>query len=197
MVDVDGVLIVHPDPHGWSAHLERDLGLSSEVLQRDFFQRHWQDIILGRAPLRERLAPVLSEIAPHLSPERLTRYWFENDAHFDESLLAQLASVRAGGVQLHLATVQEHERARDIWVRLGLRNRFDGLHYAAELGCAKPDARFFRAIEARSGFAPSDIFFIDDKQANIDAARQIGWSAARWDGTRALADLMAEAQPRF
>ena len=82
MVDVDGVVIVHPDPQGLAHHLERDLGLSSEALQNAFFRRHWQDVILGRAALRERLSPVLAEIAPHLSLERLVRYWFENDAHY-------------------------------------------------------------------------------------------------------------------
>lgn len=193
MVDVDGVVIVHPDPRGWAAHLERDLGLSPVLLQSAFFAPHWPDIILGRAGLRDRLTSVLAEIAPDLSADRLVRYWFENDAHLDQDLLAQLAPIRAGGVKLHLATVQEHERARYIWDELSLKQHFDGMHYAAELGFAKPAAAFFRAAAARSGFAPGEIFFIDDKQANVDAARGEGWSAALWDGTRPLADLMAEA----
>lgn len=196
MVDVDGVVIVHPDPQGWAHHLERDLGLSSEALQNAFFRRHWQDVILGRAALRERLSPVLAEIAPHLSLERLVRYWFENDAHLDRDLLAQLAPIRAGGVELHLATVQEHERARYIWNELALNQHFDDLHYAAEIGSAKPDASFFRAVEAKAGFSPAEIFFVDDKQANVDAARALGWSAALWDGTRSLAVLIAEAERR-
>jgi putative hydrolase of the HAD superfamily len=193
MVDVDGVVIVHPDPQGWSVHLERDLGLSPALLQSSFFEPHWPDIILGRAALRERLAPVLAQIAPELGVDKLIRYWFENDAHLDEGLLAQLAPIRAGGVKLHLATVQEHERARHIWDGLALKRHFDGMHYAADLGWAKPEALFFRAAAARSGFAPDEIFFIDDKQVNVDAARGEGWSAALWDGARPVAALMAEA----
>jgi putative hydrolase of the HAD superfamily len=193
MIDVDGVVIVHPDPRGWAAHLERDLGLPQALLQEAFFAPHWPDIVLGRADLRERLAPVLAQIAPELGADRLIRYWFENDAYLDHGLLAQLAPIRAGGMKLHLATVQEHERARYIWDELALKRHFDGMHYAAELGFAKPDAWFFRAAAARSGFAPGEIFFIDDKQANVDAARAEGWSAALWDGTRSLAAVMAEA----
>lgn len=196
MVDVDGVVIVHPDPRGWAAHLERDLGLSPALLQSAFFAPHWPDIILGRAGLRDRLTSVLAEIAPDLSADRLVRYWFENDAHLDQDLLAQLAPIRASGVTLYLTTVQEHERARYIWDALALKQHFDGMHYAAELGWAKPRAEFFRAAAARSGFAPDEIFFIDDKQANVDAARGEGWSAALWDGTRPLAALMAEATER-
>lgn len=193
MVDVDGVVIAHPDPQGWAVHLERDLGLSPTLLQSAFFEPHWPDVILGRAGLRERLAPVLAEIAPGLSVDRLIQYWFENDAHLDHGLLAQLGPIRSGGVKLHLATVQEHERARYIWEELALNQHFDAMYYAAELGWAKPAAQFFRAVTARSGFAPDEVFFIDDKQANIDAARAEGWSAALWDGSRPLADLMAEA----
>lgn len=193
MVDVDGVVIVHPEPQGWSAYLERDLGLSPALLQSAFFAPHWPDIILGQAGLRERLAPVLARIAPGLEADRLIAYWFENDAHLDHGLLAQLEPVRASGVKLHLATVQEHERARYIWDELALNRHFDAMHYAAELGWAKPTGQFFRAAAARSVFAPHEIFFIDDKQANIDAAREEGWKAALWDGTRPLADLMMEA----
>lgn len=193
MVDIDGVVIVHPDPQGWSAHLEHDLGLSPALLQSAFFEPHWPDIILGRAALRDRLSPVLAEIAPGLGVDRLVEYWFENDAHLDQRLLAELAPIRASGVKLHLATVQEHERARYIWDGLALKQHFDGMHYAADLGWAKPAVQFFQAAAARSGFAPDEIFFIDDKQANVDAACGEGWSAALWDGTRPLAALMAEA----
>ncbi len=194
MVDVDGVVIVHPDPEGWAAHLERDLGLSPALLQSAFFAPHWPDIIRGRATLRDRLVPVLAEIAPELSADALIRYWFASDAHLDRDLLVQLAPIRAGGMKLHLATVQEHERARYIWEELALKQHFDGMHYAADIGCAKPAGSFFRAVAGRSGFAPDEIFFIDDKQANVDAARAEGWSAALWDGTRPLAHLMAEAE---
>lgn len=69
--DVDGVLIVHPDPAGWSVHLERDLGLPIALLQEAFFKPHWPDIMLGRAALRERLAPVLERIAPGKRARRL------------------------------------------------------------------------------------------------------------------------------
>ncbi|WP_306224738.1 HAD family hydrolase [Bosea beijingensis] len=154
MVDVDGVVIVHPDPQGWAVHLERDLGLPQKLLQSAFFQPHWPDIIMGRAGLRERLGPVLARIAPGLGADRLIRYWFENDAHLDHGLLAQLGPIRASGVKLYLATVQEHERARYIWDELALKQHFDGMHYAAELGCTKPDGAFYRAVAARSGLSP-------------------------------------------
>ncbi len=192
MVDVDGV-IVHPAyPGGWAERLETELGLKSDDLQAAFFAPHWEDVMLGRADLHARLAPVLREIAPHLTSKDLAEYWFAHDAGLDEVLLADLAGLRGGGVALHLATVQEHHRARYLWNELGLSTRFDAMHYAAELGCAKPDPAFFRAIEARTGHGPSELALLDDRAANIEAARRCGWAAALWPGTCRLADVLVD-----
>jgi len=191
MVDVDGVVVVHPDPGGWSAHLERDLGLKREVLQDEFFAPHFGDVIHGRAALRERLAPVLARVAPHLTCDQLCEYWFREDGHLDHGLLDQLKAVRDRGIELHLATVQEHERAAYLWDVLGLKERFDAIHYAADLGHAKPADGFYAEIEARTGFAPADLFFIDDRAANVAAAQARGWKAAVWTGRERLADLIA------
>jgi putative hydrolase of the HAD superfamily len=190
MVDVDGVLLVHPDPQGWGVNLERDLGLAASTLQSAFFERHWDDIVHGRASLRVRLAPVLKDIAPHLSCEEVIAYWFENDAHIDQRLVGQLASYRSTGVEIHLATVQDHERAGYIWNVLGFASMFDRMHYAAEMGFSKPDPGFYRCIEMRSGFRPEELFFIDDKPANVAAAQACGWAAALWTGRTTLESLV-------
>src|ERR1700755_2355424 len=95
MVDVDGVLVRHPHPEGWAVNLERDLGLSKQTLQQAFFKPHVRDVMEGRAALRERLEPVLRDIAPHLACDQLIAYWFEQDSHLDQDLLGELAKVRS------------------------------------------------------------------------------------------------------
>jgi putative hydrolase of the HAD superfamily len=104
MVDVDGVVVVHPHPHGWAATLEQDLGLARETLQAAFFKPHFHDVVHGRAALRDRLSIVLQEIAPHLTCDLLIDYWFANDAHLDHDLLAQLGDVRRRGWRAALWT---------------------------------------------------------------------------------------------
>lgn len=192
MVDVDGVLIVHPNERGWSANLERDIGIPASALQATFFKPHWDDVIHGRATLRERLARALQDISPRVSCDELIDYWFANDAHVNHPLLTELESIRAGGIEVHLATVQDHERARHLWEELDFRSRFDGLHYAAELGYSKPAPSFYRSIEARTGFRPQDLFFIDDKVANVDGAITCGRAAAVWTGKDTLRSLLSD-----
>ena len=189
MVDVDGVVIV-PRPGGWAASLEADLGLSAADLQTHFFRPYWNEIVLGRAGLHVRLAPVLAQIAPHLTSERIVTYWFEKDARLDRQLLDDLAAIRARGVEVHLATVQEHERARYLWEVLGFRERFDAMHYAADLGCGKSNPAFYAAVEARTGFSGRELMLVDDTPANVEAARAAGWAALHWTGDRRLADML-------
>jgi putative hydrolase of the HAD superfamily len=192
MVDVDGVIIRHPSPSGWSTHIEEHLGVPRAALQALFFRQHWGDIVHGRAALRERLAPVLLKIAPHVSCDQLIRYWFEGDAHLDDALLAQLAEVRASGVALHLVTVQEHERASYLWRTLNLRDHFDDMHYAAQLGVSKPSQAFYEAVERRVSLPPSAIAFVDDDLTNVQAARVRGWNAVLWTPGSHLHALIPE-----
>lgn len=192
MVDVDGVVIRHPDPSGWSACVEEDLGVPRLALQTRFFKPCWDDVVHGRAALRDRLAPALAEIAPHVSCSQLIAYWFEADAHLDKALLLQLADVRASGVPLHLATVQEHERASYLWNTLKLRDLFDDMHYAAQLGVSKPSQDFYAAVEERVSLPASAIAFIDDNEENVEAARARGWNAALWTPGATLSALIPE-----
>lgn len=194
MVDVDGVLVTHPDAGGWSANLENDLGIPPALLHDRFFRRHWADVVHGRAALRDHLALALTEIAPSVSPATLIEYWFSNDAHIDERLLAELRHLRKAGFELHLATVQEHERAAYLWDHLGLKDSFDGMHYAAALGYSKPDHAFYHAVVAAVRIEPKAIFFIDDKIDNVVAARECGWAAALWTGDGTVRQLMHAVQ---
>jgi putative hydrolase of the HAD superfamily len=135
----------------------------------------------------------LRQIAPHLTCDQLIEYWFASDSNLNLDLLHQLGHARRRGIKLHLATVQEHERADFLWRKLGLREQFDAIHYAADLGWAKPAPQFFAAVERRSGYAPDEIFFIDDKIDNVEAARKCRWHAALWTGESKLEDLLESA----
>ncbi len=192
MVDVDGVVVRRADGRRWDADIEADLGVRAEDLQRGFFQAHFADVVHGRAPLRERLAVALAEIAPHLTAEQLIDYWFAKDGELDGVLLDDLAALRAETcLRMDLATVQEHERAAYLWGALGLSERFDTIHYAADLGCAKPEPAFFAAVVDRTEFAPDELLLIDDGPRNVDGARAAGWSAVLWTGEARLAAVLA------
>ena len=192
MMDVDGVLVSGRPEDGlpFATDLEKDLGVSLDLLQREFFKPHWSEIVTGRAPLTERLSAVLATIAPELGVETLIDYWFSKDARIDRDVLDGLAHYRAQNIKVFLATNQEHRRATYLMKDLGLADHVDGIVYSAELGYRKPQQDFFRLATQRVGAAPDRVVLVDDTLENIEAARQFGWQAVHWTGESALADAL-------
>jgi len=189
MMDVDGVLVRRPGGRPWHAALHRDLGIDPGELDRQFFRAHFDDVLAGRADLFDRLDAVLPRLGTVSAPE-LVDYWFAHDATLDDALLDDLAQARARGVDLQLATVQEHHRARYLWETLGLRHLFTAMHYAADVGHRKGDAAFYRVVESRTGRLPHEHCLVDDDPGNVDAARRAGWHAHLWTPTSRLADVL-------
>ena len=63
----------------------------------------------------------------------------------------------------------------------------DHWFFSAELGVAKPDAEIYAIAGERLAVSPAEILFVDDRPANVDAARAAGWNAHLWTsdaGTR-------------
>ena len=193
MVDVDGVLVSGRPTDGRHlfAELEKDLGLSPDKLRDTFFTPFWEAIVTGREGLTERLAPVLAEIAPKVSAERLIAYWFENDSRVDENVLAVVKQYRQRGVSVFLATNQEHMRADYLMQKVGLGEHVDGIIYSAAVGHRKPAPEFFDHAAAIAGAEPADIVLVDDTLANVEGARQRGWNAVHWTGEQPLAEVLA------
>jgi putative hydrolase of the HAD superfamily len=182
MVDVDGVLVDGRPEDGrhWHTSVEEDLGFTSDALHEQFFAPYWEDIVLGRAGLMEHLAPALQKIAPHVDPSEFAAYWFERDSRLVEPLLRELSLVRSAGIQVYLATNQEHLRAAYLMEKLGLAERVDGIFYSARLGAKKPDMEFFAKIQAAVGLGSEEMLLIDDSGQNIQAALKAGWQALHW-----------------
>ena len=193
MMDVDGVLVSGrpSDDRHLFAELEADLGLSPDRLRQTFFTPFWEAIVTGREGLTERLTPVLAEIAPRVSAERLIAYWFENDSRVDQAVLSAVQRYRDRGLPVFLATNQEHLRADYLMRQVGLGAHVDGIIYSAALGHLKPSAEFFERAAAIAAAAPEDIVLVDDTLANVEAARQAGWSAVHWTGDGSLDEELA------
>jgi 2-haloacid dehalogenase len=77
--------------------------------------------------------------------------------------------------------------------RVPVLGEFDRAYVSGRLGCAKPDAAIYAAVEADCGLPPSALLFTDDRADNIAAAVARGWTAHLFDGPdRWAARLVAE-----
>lgn len=192
ILDVDGVVVDGRPEDGlpWATDIERDLGIPLDRLRTIFFDQHWDDIVLGRKPLRQTLQACLHSLAPSLTASAVIGYWFEKDSRLDRTVLADCDELRRGGTRIYLATNQEPLRANYLMERLALRDHVDGILYSAQIGARKPQRAFFDAAMARAGAAPDDLLLVDDTAANVDAALAAGWQARLWSAGLSLKALL-------
>ena len=184
MVDVDGVLVDGRPEDGrhWHTSLEEDLGITRDALQERFFAPHWEDIVVGRAGLMERLTTALPTLSSRVGPTEFIAYWFEKDSRVVQALLEQLAGIRAGGIGVYLATNQEHLRAAYLMENMRLAEHVDGIFYSARLGTKKPDLAFFTTVQAALALQGDEILLIDDSDGNIDASATSRLASRSLDG---------------
>ena len=68
----------------------------------------------------------------------------------------------------------------------------DFIIYSHEVGMSKPDPRIYALTCERLGLPPAEVVFVDDVEANIDAARAFGMKAVLFrDTEQAIAEIEA------
>jgi HAD superfamily hydrolase (TIGR01509 family) len=63
---------------------------------------------------------------------------------------------------------------------------FDHLILSYEVGCLKPDARFYRAAVAAAGVPAASCVFFDDLLENVEGARKAGLNGLQYVDTPSL-----------
>lgn len=137
----------------------------------------------------------LAEAHPEDAPLILA-WWAGWDRMCDgliDECVAMRDEMRAAGVPCWALT----NFAADSWLR-GVEKypalgAFDGLVVSGREGVVKPDAGIYEVLEQRSGFAPEDLFLIDDREANVEAAMARGWSGHVFSGAASLRPALAAA----
>jgi putative hydrolase of the HAD superfamily len=65
---------------------------------------------------------------------------------------------------------------------------FDGGIFSGDVRCGKPDPTIYQLLQSRYDLAPRNTLFIDDMQANVDAAQALGWRGIHFQSAAQLAE---------
>jgi putative hydrolase of the HAD superfamily len=110
----------------------------------------------------------------------------------DEAMLGLFRRLRAGGVPTGLLS--------NSWgvgyPRELLGDLFDAVVISAEVGMRKPEPRIFRHAAELLRLRPEDCIFIDDIQANVTAAEQLGFTGVLHSGADETAERIDELLAR-
>lgn len=72
-------------------------------------------------------------------------------------------------------------------LRLGDYDVFDAVYASNKIGLSKPNPEFFTHILEKEGFRPEQVFFVDDTEQHVLAAKQLGIRAIHFKSADALA----------
>jgi putative hydrolase of the HAD superfamily len=186
LFDADGV--IQSPSTGWRAAFDSLLGgadKSTERLREVFAAE--RPALIGDSDFPSAFGELLSEWNPQASAADALRGWTMIEPHAET--LSAIAALRRTGVRCYLATNQERYRARHMSEFLGYREQFDDQFYSCDLRVMKPEVQFFHAILARIRLPPSCVLFLDDNEANVIAAREVGLRASVFSIGSAQADM--------
>jgi putative hydrolase of the HAD superfamily len=160
-----------PAGHVSATAFRRDLLLPTITGRRTFEQ--WYAAICGAL---EEVVPEPDLVRQHM------RRWREHRGSVVDETVGRLEALRVGGNRTYVFTNGTDHVPQELEL-LGVRRLFDGLLNSADFGVAKPDplayAAAHRAIEADLGreVARGEVWFTDDRDENVTAAREFGWDA--------------------
>ncbi len=168
--DVDGVL-VHGERFG--DVLSREYKVDAQK-EREFFSTHFQECLVGKADLKEAVAPYLVSFGWTRSVDDFLEYWFTVEQQINDELIRYVQELRKRGIVCVLATNQEKYRTEYLFDKLGLRGSFDKAYSSAHLGLKKPAVEFFAKVVEDLSANKDEVLFWDDDQINIDGALAYG-----------------------
>ena len=138
-------------------------------------------ILTGQGNFAETMSDLLVEWGRPGHAETFVQA--SKDIQIDEAVAGIVRMLRSDGVLCCLASNQMMYRARYMSESLGYSRLFDREFYSCDIGHKKPDAAYFLAILASLELPPERVLFIDDNEANVAAALDLGMNAAVFQPT--------------
>lgn len=190
-----GEVLSEPQPDGEVQAMAHLAGVEREVWH-DTYWRHrpaydrgaldagaYWEVTLGRSVPASELAELV---------DLDVRSWL----HPAPSALAAAERAADAGLGLAVLSNAPHEVADGLDGQEWLA-RFRPRLFSARLGVTKPDPGIYRAALQALGAAPGDVWFVDDRVANVAAAQEAGLQAALYEGDpAAIDDVISSALAR-
>ena len=100
-----------------------------------------------------------------------------------EDLLSRL---RRSAIPIYGLSNTSMEKFQVLRKKYPFLSRFAGILISGEVGITKPDPRIFDLFLKRTGLQAGELLFIDDSEANVAAARSLGWDAVPFASAQEL-----------
>lgn len=198
ILDYGGVLI-HEDPADYHS-IDRALGFAEGRLWAlahgiEAYPPSRTGALSGerfQQALQAQLRRLAGNDAADAAMATLLAYYRTNES-IRPAMRALLASLKG---TIKLAVLSNATRGSSARLEgLGLLDHLDMIVCSGDIGIAKPDPQSYLYVARRLATAPERCAFVDDMQANVDAALALGMKAMRYHHSRH--DELIEALHRW
>jgi len=108
-----------------------------------------------------------------------------------QNVVDTVKKVRKLSIKTCICTNNFPTRINALDQKFGFLSDFDVKVFSYQVGAVKPDPKIFQTLITQSGCLPTEIFYADDKQANVDSALSLGINAIIYAG---FGDFVAHLQ---
>ena len=189
--DIGGVLTTTPDTnwqHTWEAKLNLEPG---QLIKSTLHV--WQAGSVGALSEHDVSASVreILGLAAFDFEAMMTDIWSQYLGELNEELAYYFRSLRPSYRTAILSNSFVGAREKE-QLRYRMQEMADFIVYSHEVGMSKPDPRIYWLTCERLGIPPEATIFLDDVEANIEAARIVGMHAIHFkSNAQAIADINA------
>jgi putative hydrolase of the HAD superfamily len=169
--------------------LEAVLGLDRETIRTSYVR--WEEPFdLGKIDAETFWRNVQADLGTNVDWRTLDRLVLSN---YEPNLSAiRLLDACSSRYRTALLSNTRKEWFEHLDHQYELTSRADQSFLSYQLGLKKPDPRIYRHMISEIGASPASIFFLDDREENVDAARREGLRASVFTSTEeAISDLVA------
>ncbi len=172
LLDADGVVVKTRHKY-FSGKFSEEYSVPLEEVT-PFFKQEYKKAATGKAEIKDLLAPYLKKWNWSKGTNEFLKYWFEGEKDIDVEVLNKVRHLRNKGMKVYLASDNEKRRAEYLMKEIGLSKEFDGAFFSFNLGVTKSDPKFFEKVIDKLKADPSEIYYFDDDQKNVDVAKSVG-----------------------
>lgn len=171
---------------------------AKQLAQDMFGHEDWHDYDRGLLEMDEVVQRLSSRLAlDHAAVQTVVQNIASRLAPIAETV-AVLQSLHArkqageGVVGLYFLSNMPRPYARELEQMHGFLQQFDGGVFSGDVFLSKPDPAIYHLLQSRYQLPPESTLFIDDLQANVQVAQQLGWQGIHLTQPATLADTLRQ-----
>lgn len=152
---------------------------------------HWNELDMGLLTHDKAKEIFKNEIKDH--DEEIDRFWDNIEYIVEEYDYAEelIRSIKYAGYKVYILSNYPVELANLHWPKFRFLKYADGKIISGFEKVVKPDVKIYKLLESKFNLDLAECLFVDDRQVNIDGAKNAGMKAVLFENLEKLKDDLA------